>query len=262
MQFIYPQSILNPRLLDEIFREEAEAMRAAGHAISLIDGECLADGIAKIKPSLDAGTEAVYRGWMLTPIEYEHLIGSVEMLGGRPFTTKEQYLSTHYLPHWYEKLSDLTPETVVLPVDADMPQALAALGWTRFFVKDFVKSLKTSIGSIIERPEDIHHLVAEMEMYRGQIEGGLCIRQVEDFIAATEQRYFIVNGKPFSSDVEQPIPNIVFECGDRIRGRFFSVDVVTRSDGQLRVVEIGDGQVSDLVGWPVGRFVAIWQDMI
>jgi hypothetical protein len=30
---------------------------------------------------------------------------------------------------------------------------------------------------------------------------------------------------------------------------FYSVDIIQRRDGQLRVVEIGDGQVCDLVGW-------------
>ena len=41
--------------------------------------------------------------------------------------------------------------------------------------------------------------------------------------------------------------------------RFFSVDVAKRDDGVLRVVEVGDGQVSDLVGWSVERFVEMWR---
>ena len=40
---------------------------------------------------------------------------------------------------------------------------------------------------------------------------------------------------------------------------FFSVDVATRADGILRVVEIGDGQVSDLVGWESARFAELWK---
>jgi len=38
----------------------------------------------------------------------------------------------------------------------------------------------------------------------------------------------------------------------------FAVDVARRADGVERIVEVGDGQVSDLVGWSVGRFVEIW----
>jgi hypothetical protein len=38
------------------------------------------------------------------------------------------------------------------------------------------------------------------------------------------------------------------------------VDVARREDGVERVVEIGDGQVSDLVGWSVEQFVEIWSE--
>jgi len=40
---------------------------------------------------------------------------------------------------------------------------------------------------------------------------------------------------------------------------FFSVDIAQTDDGVARVVEIGDGQVSDLVGWPAESFANIWQ---
>jgi ATP-grasp domain, R2K clade family 3 len=36
--------------------------------------------------------------------------------------------------------------------------------------------------------------------------------------------------------------------------------VARRADGVERIVEIGDGQVSDLVGWSVERFVEIWSE--
>lgn len=49
--------------------------------------------------------------------------------------------------------------------------------------------------------------------------------------------------------------NIVGECASSLPGiRFISVDVVKRADGVDRVVEIGDGQVSDLVGRTAARF--------
>ncbi len=43
-------------------------------------------------------------------------------------------------------------------------------------------------------------------------------------------------------------PEIVGTCAERVPSKFFSVDVARRQDGLLRVVEVGDGQVSDLVG--------------
>jgi len=35
------------------------------------------------------------------------------------------------------------------------------------------------------------------------------------------------------------------------------ISIVERIDGQLRVVEVGDGQVSDLVGWTPEQFAKI-----
>ncbi|WP_445304954.1 MULTISPECIES: ATP-grasp domain-containing protein [unclassified Microcoleus] len=43
-----------------------------------------------------------------------------------------------------------------------------------------------------------------------------------------------------------------------MHSKFFSVDAVERQDGVKRIVEIGDGQVSDLVGWSAGRFAQLW----
>jgi len=49
-------------------------------------------------------------------------------------------------------------------------------------------------------------------------------------------------------------------CAGAIPSPFFSLEVTRRADGVERVDEIGDGQVSDLVGWSVERFVDIWRD--
>jgi hypothetical protein len=134
MKFIYPQSILTPRLPDEMFVDEANAFSGAGYSISLLDSERLLTASAKIKPPLDTGDVAIYRGWMLSPTEYDNFVRSVTATGAIPFTSTEKYLATHYLPNWYGLISDLTPETVVLSLEADWVTELTKLGWTRFFV--------------------------------------------------------------------------------------------------------------------------------
>jgi hypothetical protein len=102
-------------------------------------------------------------------------------------------------------------------------------------------------------------VVAELKSYRGDIEGGVCVRRVEDFLPETERRYFVIAGRPFSPDGGGEVPDIVSVCAARVPSPFFSVDVVRRRDGVLRVVEVGDGQVSDLVGWSPAAFAAIWR---
>lgn len=258
MHFVYPRDPLQPRLPDELFRAEAQAFQAAGHSVSLIDTDALAGGPARIGPPIEAGAMAAYRGWMLTPPEYQALVDSLAGQGALPLTTREQYLSAHYLPHWYPLLADLTPETVVLDPDGDLERALRELGWPRFFVKDYVKSLKTSVGSVVERPEDIGTVVAEMRRYRGTIEGGLCVRRFEPFAPDTERRFFVLDGVVHGADPDLPVPEIARECAGRLGSPFFSVDVAQTAGGTDRIVEVGDGQVSDLVGWSPERFVAIW----
>jgi hypothetical protein len=175
-------------------------------------------------------------------------------------TSHDEYLATHYLPNWYPLIRDLTPETRFFSIDDDLESALNGLGWNRFFIKDYVKSLKTSVGAIIEEPSAISTVVAEMQKFRGSIEGGLCVRQVEDFIPGTEKRYFVIHGKPFAALPNEEIPEIVEECAKRINSQFFSVDAIECRDGCKRIVEIGDGQVSDLVGWSAERFAALWAE--
>ena len=235
-------------------------MKAVGRSIHLIDTEALTCGPTRIRPQLDHEAHVVYRGWMLTHGEYVNLAASVERAGGSCFTSPEEYVATHYLPNWYDGVKDYTPETIFLDTDADLAPELRRIGWEKFFVKDHVKSLKTSIGSIIEDPEQIEMVVSEMEKYRGFIEGGLCIRRVEDFIAGSERRYFVLNRTAYAAEPGVANPEPVVFCAGAIPSPFFSVDIARREDGVERIVEIGDGQVSDLVGWSVERFVDIWSD--
>ena len=63
----------------------------------------------------------------------------------------------------------------------------------------------------------------------------------------------MVEGKAHASAGD--VPAIVHER--RLQSRFYSVDVVRRTDGQFRIVEAGDGQVSDLVGWTPQDFAKV-----
>ncbi|HLX64244.1 MAG TPA: ATP-grasp domain-containing protein [Planctomycetota bacterium] len=132
------------------------------------------------------------------------------------------------------------------------------LNWGAYFIKDYVKSLKTARGAIVRDPVEAPALLAEMAEYRGEIEGGICVRRVEEFALNSEQRYFVINGKAYSADENAGIPMLVETCAEKVPSNFFSVDIARRSDGVLRVVEIGDGQVSDIVGWTANSFARMW----
>lgn len=260
MRFLFPSDYFNTKKVDEEYSEQVDCLRNIGFETSVISLEALSSGYSKIFPQPDSGSKLIYRGWMITPDDYSLLVNVVMDASAEVLISRDEYLATHYLPNWYPLIRDLTPETLFFSIDDNLEDELSKIGWSSFFIKDYVKSLKTSIGSIINEPSAIGTVVAEMQKFRGFIEGGLCVRKVEDFISDTERRYFVLHGKPFAPLENEKIPEIVEECAKRIKSKFFSVDVVERRDGCKRVVEIGDGQVSDLVGWTSERFATVWAD--
>lgn len=256
MHFLFPEHPFEPKTVEETFAGQFVALREQGFSLSLCSDAVLRDG--RPLRGIPSGTTVVYRGWMMNGAEYNRLAEAIGEASATPLTSPVAYLAAHHLPNWYPLIAEFTPETRVLPLTADFEAELRSLGWDAFFIKDYVKSLKTSRGSMIRDPSQIGGVMAEMEHFRGEIEGGLCVRRVESFIRDSEQRYFILRGVPFIAGGGS-VPDLVREIADRIPSPFFSVDVIRRADGVLRVVEIGDGQVSDLVGWSPDEFAAIWR---
>ena len=252
MRVVFAADYFDKTVPDELYRPEAAAFESAGVPVSTVSVDD--PSAAKLVPKPEPEETVLYRGWMLNEASYKQLVSVVEASNAKPLTPLGGYLLTHHIPNWYPLVTEYTPETIVLPEGSDYEEELRKLDWPNFFVKDYVKSLKTSMGSVITDAGDIGRLVEEMAKYRGEIEGGLCVRRFEEFREGSEIRYFVVDGQPIGPDAE-PIPRVVEECATRVGSRFFSIDVATRADGVKRIVELGDGQVSDLVGWQVDRFV-------
>ena len=253
--FLIPAHPLRPAVPDETFADQVAALRQAGFSVSLVTDAAI-DGGKPLRGVPD-GSTVVYRGWMFNAGQYSRLVAAVGAAGGRPLTSVEQYLVCHHIPHWYPLVAEFTPETRVLDAGRDYVEQLADLGWGTYFVKDFVKSLKTSAGSVVRDPADLPHVLAEMRRVRGEIEGGVVVRRFEAFIPGSERRYFVLAGVPYDPDGREP-PPLVREVAARVPSPFFTADVVERADGRLRLVEVGDGQVSDLVGWTAQAFAEAW----
>lgn len=251
-RLLYPNSPLHARQPDEQYAAEVEAVLAAGFEVSLFSLEGFQSGEFCPVSAIPTDATVLYRGWMLSASEYESLVLALMQAGAIATVSAQAYLAHHHLPNWYPLIKDLTPETRVFPADCDLETELRSLNWPEYFIKDYVKSLKTSVGSRISKPEQVSALTADMRRFRGTIEGGFCVRRVEAFLPETERRYFVFNGIPYAASGDAP--PIVLECAKRFSSPFYSVDVIQRADGQLRIVEVGDGQVSDLVGWTPERF--------
>lgn len=256
IHFVFPRDSAEPACPDEMFADQWSALMRAGFSASLCSDAMLAG--TKPLQNVPTGATVVYRGWMVTVEQYAALTTAIDRCEATAFTSVAEYLATHHLPNWYPLLSDVTPETRVFPADGDIVAELRALGWCAYFLKDYVKSLKSGRGSIVRDPAEAPVVIAEMREYRGQIEGGICVRRVEEYVPDSELRYFVLNGIGYAAMEGSPVPDLVRLCAERLSSKFFSVDVARRRDGALRVVEVGDGQVSDIVGWSPSAFAEMW----
>jgi len=253
MRILYPFNPLNPKEVDEPYQEEFHLLKTMGFNCSLFDFASLEAGEFNPKPNLKSGEKILYRGWMLNPEHYQKLVQYIEKKGSIPVTNSENYLKCHHLPGWYAVCEGFTPETRFFNKNKQLKDKIQALAWDAYFVKDFVKSNSTAKGSIALSADEAIEIIELIETYRGEIEGGIAIRRVEKYKNNTEVRYFVFNGKVYSPN--DTIPDIVLKIAAQLDAPFYAMDVIQRQDSEYRLVEIGDGQVSDKKTWTTDTFV-------
>jgi len=258
MRLLYPCDPFEKKKPDEAYAEEHDAAVAAGISCSLYSAEDFETGRFDPRPSLEVGATDIYRGWMMQPNAYAAFQAAIESKGAQVLTTADQYRNCHHLPEWYSLCEGLTPRTVFLEKNADFPGSLKDLGWTAYFVKDYVKSLTTARGSIARSAAEIPEIVGLIEKYRGQNEGGICVREYEKLLPETEERYFVYKRRAYARS--GVCPSLVEAIAPRIDSPFFSVDVVQAASGDLRLMELGDGQVSDRKKWAADVFIRMLQN--
>ncbi len=252
MRIIYPLNPLESKEADEPYQEEFSFLKSNGVDCSLFDFDALDFDEFRPKPKIFNGDVVLYRGWMLNPERYRKLVDLVKSKDAMPVTTYDKYLNCHHLPSWYDSCAEFTAESRFFADDENLTKNVEALGWGAYFVKDFVKSNSTERGSIASSPEEVTEIVELIKKYRGEIEGGIAIRRVENYNEETETRYFVFNGKAYSP--EGKVPEIVLDIAQRIDAPFYSVDIIQRDNGVYRLVEVGDGQVSDKKTWSTSIF--------
>ena len=257
LQLLYPSDPFSASRPDEAYAEEYEAAKQAGIACSLFSFEDFEAGAFKVRPLLTSD-RTLYRGWMLREGAYGRLCESMSGKGSKPFTSPSQYIAAHYLPAWYGLCRDDTPETIVLTASADFSAELAGLGWPSYFVKDYVKSLSTGRGSVAATPAEVGEIVALIAQYRGSLEGGVCVRKFEEFSPGTEERYFALHGVAYARQGEPPA--LARSLATRIDSPFFAIDLAKTESGEWRLIELGDGQVSDRKLWEAARFAMVLRE--
>src|SRR5579862_735117 len=118
MRLIYCSDPLAPARPDTAYAAEVAAAKNLGLEYFLVDYEALVlEGksekavrhVARAAPEL-----ALYRGWMLTPQQYEQLYAALAARGLELINMPSAYRHCHYLPESYPIIEPFTPRSVWL----------------------------------------------------------------------------------------------------------------------------------------------------
>lgn len=261
MNILYMSEYGKPNTVDSTFEFEATTASRQFSRILIIDSEKFEeDNIVKISEPYKG--DAIYRGHMLTIKQYVRLYNACLSKGIRLINNPIEYYNAHHIDQWYPHVSDYTAPTIFCAEDDDFYEVLGDTCWEKYFIKDAVKSLSTGRSPFTSYIDEIPDIVAAMKKFKGFIEGGLTIRKFEQYKDGSEERYFILYGKIYSRllSVPEEVNHILSQAAKDINSNFFSVDIAQREDGVYRIVEIGDGGVSDTKNWNVYPFVSMMHD--
>jgi hypothetical protein len=266
MLLLVPSDPLRPRRADEHFAAEAMAARDAGVTVVLINHDALADpgeaGRVVVRIP-DSGGTAVYRGWMLHASQYAVLARALAARGATLRTSAGQYRQAHELPGWFYALASVTPGTEWTEGDTEHEFLLACerLGPGSAVLRDYVKSMKHYWDEAAYIPDVADSVAAWKvaarfrELRDEEFTGGFVLRRFERFTSA-EARTWWINGTcrlatahpdtpgdppPEDLDLSAFTPLI-----SSLGLPFVTADLARRDDGTWRLIELGDGQVSDL----------------
>ncbi|MFC1430984.1 ATP-grasp domain-containing protein [Streptacidiphilus sp. N1-3] len=267
---------LRPARCDPYFAAQADAARQAGAGVALLDHDALLAGRGdEAVRRVPRGLGAVwYRGWMIPSPAYAELDAALAERGVQLLTTPDQYRAAHELPGWHGVFAGETPASVWMtcrPLQAPgadvLARAVSELPVGVGIVKDFVKSRKHEWDQACYLPDladisAVHRVVSRfVELQDDALAGGIVLRAFEELRRDVgETRVWWLDGEavlttahPDTPDVEMAVGGEPWSVLDRIRPlvgklgcRFVTTDLAQRTDGTWRVIEVGDGQVSDL----------------
>lgn len=207
---------------------------------------------------------AVYRGWMMSVEDYTRFYNELKALYNiELITTPEQYENTHYFIKSYDKIKEHTPKTIWFSdgETIDWDKVRHELG-EKFIVKDYVKSVKGfDFPEYLESSmsnEELDNYINKFREIRGNLYTcGIVLKQYVKLdrtnVHTHEFRAFYNENSVMiiyhnSDNTEDIIPMAqTFEWKadlTDIDSTFYTVDFARLENGDIIVIEIGDGQVS------------------
>lgn len=225
----------------------------------------------------DKLVNVIYRGWMLTPKQYSILYNDLLSKNFKLINTVEEYQNCHYLPDSLKFIKTRTPKTVFekfvneKSIDILIDKS-KVFGQKSVILKDYVKSEKhdwetacfvADASDTDNLKQTINKLVELRDKYLNE---GIVVRE---FVELNDLTIHSKSGMPLTEEyrlyfcnkklvgfydyweegeykLSKPDTTEFEEIAKRVESNFFSMDIARQKNGELIIIELGDGQVAGL----------------
>ena len=261
---LFPSSFFDSSKVDEDLQKEYDAVKETGlfNIIIFNYDKWFNEGKLVLNNIPEQIHDAIYRGWMMNPIQYNNFYNLLVKKNIRLITKPEQYELMHILPKAYNLIKEDTPKIELYNLYEHIDINELKKEFKRFMVKDYVKSVKgTKFPRYFDQTttqEDFDNWMKVFYKYRGELlTGGICIKEFVDLKKykgyTNEYRVFYMNGEVGTicknSNQDEILPNPPIELIEKykdINSPYYTIDYAELEDGRWIIIEVGDGQVSGL----------------
>lgn len=261
---LFPSSFYDLHKVDEDMQQEYDAALDTGlfQVILFSYDDWFNHGKLKLSEYPQSEINAVYRGWMMLPEQYQAFFVELQKKNIRLVTDPVMYTHLHVFPNVYQELANDTARILTFPLHSEINIEKIKQVFPRFMVKDYVKSVKGTEFPVYftqnTTQEEFDHWMEVFYDYRGSLlTGGICIKEYLDLKKydgkTNEFRvYYIANRiatvcRNSLQDFYTPDPPAhLVNKYSYIASVFYTIDYAELIDGSWKIIEAGDGSVSGL----------------
>ena len=286
LNFIFCSHPLNKKSVDEDYMEEYQAA-GLNHSCALFSYEDLEVGKLSLYGE-DIKGLTIYRGWMMSPNMYENFYNLLLERGIQLINTPKEYARYHLLPGWYKDFESSTPFSI-WSESKNIEDALRLTDGLEgaFIIKDYVKSRKHEwydacfIKDIRDKENTERVINNFINRQSSNLEGGVVLRKFESLKSignhkdsgmpiSEEYRIFVFKGEILIADnywnysgelnITEDEYTLIESIISEIESSFITIDLARKTDGNLIIMEMGDGQVSGLQQMDEYEFYGAFQN--
>ena len=261
---LFPSSFYDLSKVDEDMQQEYDAALDTGlfEVVLFSYDDWFNHEILKLSENPQLEINAVYRGWMMQPEQYQAFYTELLKKNICLVTDPDMYSRLHIFPNVYQDLSGDTARIMTFPLHAEIDIEKVKQVFPRFMVKDYVKSVKgTEFPVYFTRnttQSEFDHWMEVFYDYRGSLlTGGICIKEYLDLKKydgkTNEFRVYYIKNQIASvcrnslQDFYTPAPPThLIEKYRNLDSIFYTIDYAELKDGNWKIIEAGDGSVSGL----------------